>query len=143
MLGHEPLLKVSSVMRIVVAPQEFKGTLTAGQAAEAMAEGARRVIPDATIETTPLSDGGPGLLEAIQASRGGAMVKNAVSDPLGRIVEARSLLLEDGTAVIESAEATGLTRLKEKEREPRATTSSALGWLTAPCVGRGCRRVAQ
>ncbi len=44
MLGHEPLLKVSSVMRIVVAPQEFKGTLTAGQAAEAMAEGARRVI---------------------------------------------------------------------------------------------------
>jgi len=71
MLGHEPLLKVSSVMRIVVAPQEFKGTLTAGQAAEAMAEGARRVIPDATIETTPLSDGGPGLLEAIQASRRG------------------------------------------------------------------------
>ena len=141
MLGHEPLLKVSSVMRIVVAPQEFKGTLTAGQAAEAMAEGARRVIPDATIETTPLSDGGPGLLEAIQASRGGAMVKNAVSDPLGRIVEARWLLLEDGTAVIESAEATGLTRLKENERDPRVTTSYGVGELIAAALERGCRRV--
>jgi glycerate 2-kinase len=128
-------------MRIVVAPQEFKGTLTAGQAAEAMAEGARRAMPDATIETTPLSDGGPGLLEAIQASRGGTMVKNTVGDPLGRIVEARWLLLEDGTAVIESAEATGLTRLKENERDPRITTSSGAGELIAVALERGCRRM--
>ena len=128
-------------MRIVVTPQEFKGTLTAGQAAEAMAAGARRAMPDATIETTPLSDGGPGLLEAIQASRGGTMVENTVKDSLGRIVEARWLLLEDGTAVIESAEATGLTRLKENERDPRITTSYGAGELIAAALERGCRRI--
>ena len=128
-------------MRIVVAPQEFKGTLTAGQAAEAMAEGARRAIPDATIETTPLSDGGPGLIEAMKATSGGTVFKNTVRDPLGRAVEARWLLLEDGTAVIESAEATGLKRLKDDERDPRVTTSYGAGELIAAALERGWRRI--
>src|SRR6266545_4045164 len=55
-------------MRIVVAPQEFKGTLSSREAAEAMGEGARRAVPDATIELAPLSDGGPGLVEVVLAA---------------------------------------------------------------------------
>src|SRR3989442_15996754 len=112
-----------SKMRIVVAPQEFKGTLTAAQAAEAMAEGARRALPDATIETMPLSDGGPGLIEAIKSSRGGRIFETAVKDPLGRLIEARWLQLQDGSAVIETAEATGLTLLNEDERDPCIASS--------------------
>src|SRR5437870_13741135 len=98
-----------SKMRIVVAPQEFKGTLAAAQAAEAMAEGVRRAMPDAAIDVIPLSDGGPGLIEAIRASRGGAIVAASVKDPLGRSIEARWLRIEVGIAVIAAAQAAGLT----------------------------------
>src|SRR6266498_2276383 len=108
-------------MRIVVAPQEFKGTLTAAEAAQAMVDGALRALPDAAIDAVPLSDGGPGLIEAINASLGGSVVTTTVQDALGRMTEARWLWLEDATTVIESAEATGLTLLKEDERDPRVT----------------------
>ena len=128
-------------MRIVVAPQEYKGTLTAGQAAEAMAAGARRAIPEATIDAIPLSDGGPGLIEVIQASRGGTIVKATVQDPLGRLIEARWLRLEDGTALLESAKATGLTLLKEAERDPRVTTSYGVGQLIQSALEHGCGRI--
>jgi glycerate kinase len=128
-------------MRIVVAPQEFKGTLTAAQAAEAMAEGARRAMADALVELTPLSDGGPGLIEAIHASRGGTIVAATVQDPLGRPIVARWMLLEDGTAVIESAQAAGLTLLKEDERDPRITTSLGVGQLIIAALELDCERI--
>src|SRR2546427_10530864 len=85
-----------SKMRIVVAPQEFKGTLAAAQAAEAMAEGVRRAMPDAAIDVIPLSDGGPGLIEAIRASRGGAVVAAVRQDPPRRAVPARWVRNEGG-----------------------------------------------
>src|SRR3990172_8099033 len=88
-------------MRIVVAPQEFKGTLTARQAAEAMAEGARKAAAEAKIETIPLSDGGPGLVEALVASAGGRTKRTRVLDPLGRPIEAEWAALAGGAAVIE------------------------------------------
>ncbi len=128
-------------MRIVVAPQEFKGTLTAAQSADAMAEGARRAMPGAVIETTPLSDGGPGLIDAVRASRGGRIFEAAVKDPLGRLIEARWLQLDDGTAVIESAAATGLTLMTENERDPRIATSFGVGELIAAALERGCAHI--
>jgi glycerate kinase len=128
-------------MKILVAPQEFKGTLTAAEAAEAMAEGARRALPDAIVEIAPLSDGGPGLLDAIQASRGGTMLEATVNDPLGRDIHARWLLLEDGTAVIESAQAAGLTLLKEDERDPRITTTYGVGQLIEVALDHACTRI--
>jgi len=130
-----------SKMRIVVAPQEFKGTLTAAQAAQAMAEGVRRAMPDAAIDVIPLSDGGPGLIEAIKPSRGGTIVAATVQDPLGRLIEARWLRLEDGTAVIESAQAVGLTLLKEDERDPRITTSFGVGQLIIAALELDCQRI--
>ena len=128
-------------MRIAVAPQEFKGTLTARQAAEAMAEGARKAIPGARIKTIPLSDGGPGLVEALVASAGGRTKRTRVLDPLGRPIEAEWAALADGTAVIEMAAAAGLSLLTEEERDPRVTTTYGVGQLVLAALDAGCRRL--
>jgi len=125
-------------MRIVVAPQEYKGTLTAQEAAEAMAEGAKRAAPDATIEAAPLSDGGPGLVEAILTASRGRRERALVEDPLARTIVAHWALLEDGVAVIESAAAAGLTLLREDERDPRTTTSYGVGQLMLAALDAGC-----
>ena len=128
-------------MRIVIAPQEFKGTLTAREAAEAMAEGAKRAAPDAAIETAPLSDGGPGLIEAILFTAGGRLMRALVEDPLGRMIDAHWLLLDDGTAVIESAAAAGLVLLREEERDPKAATTYGVGQLILAALDAGCERI--
>ncbi len=128
-------------MRIIVAPQEFKGTLTAAHAAEAIAKGVRRALPEATIDQVPLSDGGPGLVDAVLASRPGRRVRSRVQDPLGRPVRAGWALLDDGTAVIEMAAAAGLTLLRESERDPRITTTYGVGQLISEAIHSESRRI--
>ncbi len=128
-------------MRIVIAPQEFKGTLSPQQAAEAMAEGARLAVPGAEIDLAPLSDGGPGLVAAILASSPGRRMRTAAHDPLGRPLEAEWGLLEDGTAVIEMAAAAGLSLLLEEERDPRFATTYGVGELILPALDAGARRI--
>lgn len=128
-------------MRIVIAPQEFKGTLTAAEAAMAMAEGVRRAVPEAGLDTVPLSDGGPGLVDAILSSRGGRLIRTPVHDPLGRHVEAAWALLDDGAAVIEMAAAAGLTLLREDERDPCSTTTYGVGELASAALDAGARRL--
>lgn len=128
-------------MRIVIAPQEFKGTLTAAEAAMAMAEGVRRAIPDAGVEAVPLSDGGPGLVDAVLSSRSGRLIRTPVRDPLGRPAEASWALLDDGTAVIEMAAAAGLTLLREDERDPRITTTRGVGEMISAALDAGVRRL--
>ena len=130
-----------SGMRIIVAPQEFKGTLTAHEAAEAMAIGAKRALPDAEIETIPLSDGGPGLVDVILASTGGRRQHARVNDPLGRPVDAAWALLHDGTAVIESAAAAGLLLLREEERDPAVASTLGVGQLILVALDAGCTRM--
>ena len=95
-------------MRIVVAPQEFKGSLTAIHAARAISDGVRAALPDAEIVEVPMSDGGPGLVDAMLAARGGERVETAAHDPLMREIRASWALLagdEPRTAVIEMAAA--------------------------------------
>jgi glycerate kinase len=128
-------------MRIVIAPQEFKGTLTAAEAAMAMAEGVRRAVPEAGLDTVSLSDGGPGLVDAILSSRAGHLVRTLVHDPLGRPVEAAWALLDDGAAVIEMAAAAGLTLLREDERHPRITTTYGVGEMVRAALDAGARRL--
>ncbi|HSP54729.1 MAG TPA: glycerate kinase [Dehalococcoidia bacterium] len=128
-------------MRIVVAPQEFKGTLTAAHAAEAIAKGVRRAVPEATIDQAPLSDGGPGLVDAVLASRPGRRVRSRVQDPLGRPLRACWALLDEGTAVIEMAAAAGLVLLPEAERDPRITSTYGVGQLIGEAVSSGARRI--
>ncbi len=128
-------------MRIVIAPQEFKGSLSASRAAEAIAEGACRAVPDADLLTIPMADGGPGTVEAVLAATGGQLIEVAVEDPLGRPLRARWGLLQGGTAVIEMAAAAGLSLLSSEEQDPRVVSTYGVGQLVVAALEEGCRRL--
>ncbi|MGQ9571761.1 MAG: glycerate kinase [Dehalococcoidia bacterium] len=129
-------------MRIVVAPQEFKGSLTAIEAAQAMAEGLRRVLPDASLTLVPMADGGPGTVEAVvAAAKNGRRMTAAVHDALGRPLEAAWGIIDDDTAVVEMAAASGLTLLAESERDPRIASTYGTGELIRAALDAGCRRI--
>ena len=127
-------------MRIVVAIDSFKGCLTSREANEAAAGGIRRVYPDAEIVQVPVSDGGEGFMEAFYAAIGGTLVKVPVRDPLMRPITAK-YLLHDEMAVIEIAQASGLTLLTKEERNPMVATSYGTGQLVADAVRRGAKRI--
>jgi glycerate kinase len=126
-------------MRLLVAPQEYKGTLTAVEAAEAMVAGLRRLFPDAEVDIAPMADGGPGTAEALQRASGGEWRSATVHDPLMRLIEARWLRRPDGTAVIECAEASGLLRLLPSELDPLRASTFGTGELIAAALDAGCR----
>lgn len=128
-------------MRIVVAPQEYKGTLTAEEAAAAIAEGARSAAPEAEIEALAMPDGGPGTVRAVVSMTGGETRTCRVQGPLGRPVQAEWASLPDGTAIIEMAAASGLTLLGEDERDPRLTTTYGVGELVLEALDRGTQRL--
>jgi len=114
-------------VRALASPASCKGVLSAVEAAMALTAGMRLAGLDA--EELPVADGGEGTAEVLAAARGGEWRLAAVSDPLGRVVAARYLVLEDGTVVVEAAEAIGLSRLREDERDPLRATSRGLGEL--------------
>ncbi|HUS82940.1 MAG TPA: glycerate kinase [Dehalococcoidia bacterium] len=129
-------------MQILVCPQEFKGSLTAREAADAIARGLRRALPRADIDVAPMADGGPGTVEAVLSSASGHREKATVQDPLGRPVEAYWALLDDGpTALIEMAAASGLVLLKPEERDPRRAGTYGTGRLIRAALDAGSRRL--
>src|SRR3990170_8208969 len=129
-------------MRILVAPQEFKGSLTARRAAEAVAAGLRRTLPNAELDLLPLADGGPGPVDALVEATGGRYVETEVHDPLGRSVRARWGALGDGrSAVIEMAAASGLTLVAPEERDPRHASTLGTGELVRAALDAAYRRV--
>jgi glycerate kinase len=128
-------------MHVVVAPQEFKGSLTAVEAARAIAGGVRRVLPAATVDEAPVSDGGPGLVDALLAASGGARRAADVHDPLMRPLVANWGALPDGIAVIEMAAASGLVLLAPEERDPLMATTYGTGELILAAVAAGCREI--
>ena len=125
---------------IIVAIDSFKGCLTSMEANHAAAEGIRRVLPDAEIVQVPVSDGGEGFLEAFHAAIGGELVEVTVKDPLMRPIKAK-YLLKGETAVIEMAQASGLTLLTNEERNPMVATSYGTGQLVADAVRKGAKHV--
>ncbi|HYS02486.1 MAG TPA: glycerate kinase [Candidatus Eisenbacteria bacterium] len=128
-------------MRIVLAPNAFKGTLTAVEAAEAMAEGIRRVMPEADLVFVPIADGGDGTVEALVAATGGERRSLLVRGPLDQRVQASYGLLEGGAvAVIEMARASGLALLAPDRRDPRITTTFGVGELLQHAYDQGARR---
>lgn len=127
-------------MRILVAIDSFKGCLTSKEANQAAAEGVRRVCPDAEVVQIPVSDGGEGFLEAFHAAFGGERVEVEVNDPLMRPVRA-AYLLQGKRAVIEMAQASGLTLLSDEERNPMVATSYGTGQLVADAVRRGAENI--
>jgi glycerate kinase len=130
------------VSRWLVAPQEFKGTLTAAEAASALAEGLRQGAPGVELDVAPLADGGPGTVDALLAGLGGERVTCTVQGPLGAPVRATYGLLDSGrTAVIEMAAASGLSLLAPDERDPRRTSTVGTGELMRAALDRGCERL--
>ncbi len=117
-------------MRILIAPDSFKGALSAPEAAAAMAAGLRRVWPDVETVELPVADGGEGTAAALAAATGGTLITETVSGPLGEPRAARWALLGDGTtAVIELAEAAGLPLVPRERRDPKVTTTRGVGEL--------------
>lgn len=129
-------------LRILVCPDAFKGSLTATEAAQAIAAGVRDAVPAADVHCLPLADGGEGTADVLVASTGGETVPVTVAGPHGRPVAASYGVLGDGnTAVIEAAQAAGLMLLQEHERDPRHTTSVGVGQLLAAAIAAGYRRM--
>ena len=117
-------------MKIAVAPNAFKGSLTAEEAAECIARGLRKALPACEVVKVPVADGGDGTARAVVAATGGRWVTRRVHDPLGRCVDAGFGITGDGrTAVIEMALASGLALLSPDERDPAATSTYGTGEL--------------
>lgn len=125
-------------MHILFCPDSYKEALSAEQAAEAMARGARKAIPHANIICCPLADGGEGSLEALIAATGAKRMNTQVQDALGRPVNATWGWLEaQRTAYIELAEASGLQQLKLAERDARITSTYGVGELLLAALEQG------
>lgn len=127
-------------MKVVAAIDSFKGCLTSKEANQAAAEGIRRVVPDAEIVQVPVSDGGEGFMEAFHSAIGGELVEVTVRGPLMRPVIAK-YLLKGTMAVIEIAQASGLTLLTKEERNPMVATSYGTGQLVADAIRKGAEQI--
>jgi glycerate kinase len=127
-------------VRVLICPDKFAGTLSAPEAAAAIAEGWRETAPGDEMVERPLADGGPGFVEVLAATLGGRRIPVRTVDPLGRPAEGEVLLV-GSTAYVESAQACGLDLLTEDERNPNITTSYGLGLLLAGAVEAGATEV--
>ena len=134
-------------MKVICAPDSFKESLTAADAAAAMARGIRRVMPDAEMDLCPIADGGEGTVDALVAATGGWIHTTTATGPRGRPVEARWGMLggraagDEPAAVIEMASASGLALLDEAERDPTLTTTFGSGQLIGAALDAGARRL--
>lgn len=132
-------------MKIVVAPDKFKGSLTAEQAAAAIARGVRRVLPRAEIVQVPVADGGEGTMRALVKATRGRVVRRKVVGPLGNTVIASFGILggkkSPRTAVIEMAEASGLHLVPPAKRNPLITTTFGTGQLIRAAIELGCNKI--
>ncbi|HHY85601.1 MAG TPA: glycerate kinase [Verrucomicrobia bacterium] len=128
--------------RIVIAPNAFKGSLTAGEAARCIEAGLRRALKNALFMRVPVADGGEGTAAVVVEATKGKWVKRLVAGPTGRKVMARFGLTGDGrTAVIEMASASGLVLLQPDERNPLVTSTRGVGELIRAALDRGVRRM--
>lgn len=133
-------------MKIICAPDKFKESLTAQQAAAAMARGICRVLPDAEMILCPIADGGDGTVDAMLAATAGQSITTRVRNPRGTIVSAQWGMLgqRDGqppAAVIEMAQASGLALLPAAQRDPTQTSSYGTGQLIAAALDQGARHI--
>ncbi|TDD95859.1 glycerate kinase [Actinomadura rubrisoli] len=129
-------------MRIVIAPDSFKGSLSAAAVCAAVTAGVRRAAPAAEVVAVPMADGGEGTLDCFLSARGGDEIEVAAADPLGRPVKARYALSGDGrSAVVELAAASGLPLVEDVPLDPLGATTTGTGELIADAVRRGARDV--
>ena len=129
-------------MKILIAPDKFKGSLNAREVAENIAKGIRDALPDAEIDIVPMADGGEGTADAICDTRGCSWLKCKAHDPLGREIDARYGWIEhEKLAVMEMSEAAGMRRLSENERDPVRATTFGVGEMISDAVKRGAKEI--
>ena len=127
-------------MRIVIAPQSLKGSLTAAQAGSAIAQGVMAVYPQAEVAIVPVADGGEGTVQALVDATGGKIFQQSVAGPLSEPVMAFYGMLGDGrTAAIEMAASSGLPLVPPERRDPRITTTYGVGELILAALEQGSR----
>lgn len=127
-------------MKFVLAPDSFKESMTAKEAALAMERGIRKVFPEAECTVIPMADGGEGTVQSLIDALSGELVTTAVTDPLGRKIKASYGYIEPSqTAIIEVASASGIHLLKREERNPLLTTSYGTGELIKDALDRGVK----
>jgi glycerate kinase len=132
----------SRPLRILVAPNAFKESLSATDAAHSIAKGVRRGLPNARVTEIPIADGGDGTLEAVISGTGGRILKAKVTGPLGNRITAEYGITGDGkTAVIEMSRASGLALVRPARRNPMSTTSFGTGQLIQAALNRGVSRI--
>ena len=129
-------------MKILIAPDKFKGTLDAREVAQNIAKGLRDVLSDADIEIIPMADGGEGTAEAICDARGCSWVQCKAHDPLGREIYARyGWIDQEKLAVTEMSEAASMRRLSESERDPIRATTFGVGEMLLDATKRGANEI--
>ena len=127
-------------MKVAIAIDSFKGSLSSVAAGNAAAEGVRRVFPGAECVVRPLADGGEGTVDALVAGLGGELKSVTVTGPAGKPVNAKYGLLPDGAAVMEMAEAAGITLVSGEEKNPLLTTTYGVGEMILDAVKNGARK---
>lgn len=130
-------------MKVVIAPDKFKGCLSAPKVAEAIAAGVRAAVPDAQLDLCPVSDGGEGFVDALVAATGGRIEHHRVTGPRPdmKVDAPFGILGNNQTAVIEMAAASGLHLLPPGDRNPMHTTTFGTGELIVHAVSLGCRKI--
>ena len=127
-------------MKVVVAIDSLKGSLSSLEAGNAISEGIHKVFPKAEVTVRPLADGGEGTVEALTLGMNGHLEKVIVTGPLGRPVEAIYGVLEKSkTAIMEMSAAAGITLVDEQERNPLNTTTYGVGEMIKDAIDKGCR----
>src|SRR5258708_29924379 len=129
-------------MKIVVAPNAFKGSLSAREASLCIHDGVKALLPEATIIEMPLADGGDGTLEVIADAMKARLVEATVLNPLGEPVRAAYAISDaTKTGIIEMAKASGLALIPAERRNPLVATSYGTGQLITTCLDAGCVRL--
>lgn len=129
-------------MKIIIAPDSFKESMSAALAVDAVKKGFQTVFPDAEYVNLPIADGGEGTVDALIAAIGGKRITRKVQGPLNQWVSATYGLLDQGqTAVIEMAEASGLMLVAAKDRNPMLTSSYGTGELIKDALARGAKQI--
>ncbi len=128
-------------MKIVIAPDSFKGSATSRKAAEAIGKGVHLIFPEAELIEIPVADGGEGTVEALTDSLKGKVVKKRVKGPLGEVVDAEYGILPGEVAVIEMASASGLPLVPVDKRNPLLSSTYGTGQLISDAMDRGCREI--
>ena len=128
-------------MKIVIAADSYKGSCTTLQVANAIEQGIKNVIPDCEVMKIPVADGGEGTVDALVIGTDGRYEQIDVIGPLGDIVKAKIGILEDNVAVLEMAEASGLTLIDKDKRNPLITTTFGTGQMIVEAMNKGCRKI--